>query len=198
MYNTQFFHTVLLFLAAVSGSLTQQLREDLKAGNIIVENQELYIKKEISGGGIVNLITSATETLDGICNFDKNYLEQGRAFVFDRIAINYATDAASGKEGELEYGTKAPAALQNADLLILQEGRVVFTMSVRSLTNIETGQASADEYSQLRALAHFVDKRKIEIQLKFPDGVALSNAAKHYIYVRFNGCQTTKKTNVNS
>lgn len=196
VYNTVFFHTVLLFLGAISGALTEQLRTDLSNNKMSLNNDELYVKKEIAGGGTIDLIDANTKNLKGICSFDTNKLKQTRAFVFDKISVTYATDATSGKEGELEYSTTLPAALQNADFVVTQDGREVFAKSLRSLTNINTGQNAADDYTSLRGLAYFVDDRQIEIQIRFPDGVALSNAAKHYVYVRFDGMSTIKKPNV--
>ena len=200
MYNTKFFHTVLLFLVAVQASFSAQLREDINSQLIILDDQELYVKKEITGAaGIVDLIDSSTRNKPGVCNFDENKLKQGRAFVFDQIAINYGTHATlSGQEGAIEYSTKAPAALQNAEFVVSQDGREVLRMSLRSLSNIQTGTAAAEEYTQLKTLRHLVDTREIKLQLHFPAGVAMavSGTITNYIYVRLNGVQTTKKTNV--
>lgn len=195
MYNTPFFHTVLLFLAAVSGQLSAQLQNDLANNAIILDDQELYIKKEITGGGIVDLIDSTTKRQPGICSFDENTLKAGRAFVFDKVSILYDTNAASGLEGNLAYNTIAPTALMNADFVVSQDGREVFRMPVRSLHNVETGTAIDDEYTQLKTLRHLVDTREVKLQLWFAPSVALTGVNKHYIYVRLGGVQTTKKTN---
>lgn len=198
-FNTQFFHTVLLFLAAVSTGFTQQLQADIENQNVILDDQELFIKFNITGAsGIVDLIDTTTRKVTGISNFDENRLKEGRAFVFDKIALNYGTHATSAAAAAaIEYNVVAPAALQNADLVINQDGREVFRMQVRSLSNIETGQASADEYTQLRTLRHLVDAREIKLQLHFPPGVAMavSGTINNYVYLRLNGVQTTKKTN---
>lgn len=196
LFNTQFFHIVLLFLSAVSQQLSSQLQKDMAANAVTLDDQTLMIKKEVVGGGTIDLIDGTTERVDGICNFDKDKLQTGRAFVFDKISLCYATDAASGKEGELAYNTVPPKELQNAILIIKQDGRVVYTGEVRDIANIETGQNADDEYTQLRSLRHFVDDRTITMQLKFPPGVSLSNAAKHYVYLRMNGLQTAKKPTV--
>jgi hypothetical protein len=195
MYNTPFFHTVLLFLAAISGQLSEQLQKDLGTNSVILDDQELYIKKEITGGGIVDLVDANTRKVTGICSFDENTLKTGRAFVFDKVSILYDTNAAAGLEGNLAYNTAAPKELTNADFVVSQDGREVFRMPVRSLHNIETGNAIDDEYIQLKTLRHLVDTREIKLQLHFPTGVSLQGANKHYIYVRIGGVQTTKKTN---
>lgn len=195
MNNLPFFNIALQFLLVISQSLTTQLQTDLAKNNSVLDDQVLELKREIVGGGTIDLLDANTLRLDGICSFDKNSLAQGRAFVFDRIAINYATNAASSLEGELEYNTKAPKELQNALFVINQAGREVLRMPLRDLHNIQTGQNAADEYTQLKSLRYLVDNRDIEMQIKFPQGVSLSNAVKHYVYVRISGLHTVKKAN---
>lgn len=193
IYNKKMFHIVLAFLTLVSNSLSTQLQAQIAEGKVKLDDQVLYVKKEISGGGIVKLLTGTTERVAGICSFDKNKLQTGRAFVFDAVAINYKSDAASGKEGELAYDAAAPAALQNADFVISQNGVEVYRMPVRDLHNIQTGQKASDEYTQTRSLRLINDLHTIEMYIEFPENVSLSNASKHYIYVRLAGQQTQAK-----
>ena len=66
MYNTVFFHTVLAFLAAVTGHLSGQLTNDISLGKTTLDPQVLDIKKQISGGGTIDLIDATTQRVDGI------------------------------------------------------------------------------------------------------------------------------------
>lgn len=195
MYNTNKFAIILNFLVLMAASLSTQLQSELKnPGKVRLDDQVLYIKKEIAGGGTVKLLTGATERLAGICSFDKNRLQPGRAFVFNRVSVEYATDAASGKEGSLAYTTAAPAELQNADFVISQNGQEVYRMPVRDVTNIDAGQTIADAYTKTNSLRFLNDIHTIDINFEFPDGVVLSGAAKHYVFVRLNGLQTQAKS----
>lgn len=191
--NTVFFQIVIAFLGGILTSLSEQLRSDISGGKVILDDQVLEIKKEIEGGSTIELIDATTQRIDGICSFDKDRLDTGRAFVFDQIAINYATDAASGKEGSLSYKIAAPKELQNALFVLVQDGREVLRMPVKDLTNITTGHNQADEYAALKSLRYLVDNRKIEMKIKFPPGVSLDSSVKHYVHVRLNGLQTAKK-----
>lgn len=191
--NTVFFQIVIAFLGGVLTSLSEQLRSDISGGKVILDDQVLEIKKEIFGGSTIELIDATTQRIDGICSFDKDRLETGRAFVFDQIAINYATDAASGKEGALSYKIAAPKELQNALFILVQDGREVLRMPVKDLSNITTGRNQADEYAVLKSLRYLVDNRRIEMKIKFPPTVALDPLVKHYVHVRLNGLQTAKK-----
>jgi hypothetical protein len=191
--NTQFFQIVIAFLGGILSSLSEQLRSDISGGKVILDDQVLEIKKEIAGGSTIELIDATTQRIDGICSFDKDRLETGRAFVFDQIAIDYATDANSGLEGALAYNTAAPKELQNALFVLVQDGREVLRMPVKDLSNIHPGQKTSDEYAVLKSLRYLVDNRKIEMKIKFAPAVTLDNTKKHYIHVRLSGLQTAKK-----
>lgn len=196
MYNTPFFHVVLLFLGMIGNNLSAQLRGDIAAGKTTLNSQVLDIKKQITGGGTIDLLDATTQRIDGICSFDKNTLQTGRAFVFDEISIGYRSAADAGKEGELIYDTKCPAPLLNALFIINQNGREVLRMPLADLHNLSAGQNVNDQYTKLKSLCYLVDGDKsITMQIKFPTGVALDDSAvKHYVYIRLNGLQTSIKS----
>lgn len=191
--NKPFFQIVIAFLGGIIDYTSEQLRSDIRSNKVLLDDQVLEIKKEVVGGGTIDFLDATTQRIDGICSFDKDRLETGRAFVFDQVAINYATNAASGKEGELAYNVAAPKELQNALFILTQDGREVLRMPVKDLSNIETGQKADDEYANLKSLRYLVDNRKVEMKIKFPPGVALDSAVKHYVHVRLSGLQTAKK-----
>lgn len=194
MYNSAFFHIVLEFLKLTSKQLSAQLNGDLNGGRTSLDPQVLDIKKQISGGGTIDLLDATTQRIDGICSFDKNILQTGRAFVFDQISIGYKSDANIGKEGSLTYNAAAPAPLLNALFIINQNGREVLRMPVMDLHNLAAGQSVSDQYTTLKSLRYLADDKTITMQLKFPPAVVMDDSTvKHYIYVRLNGLQTTIK-----
>ncbi len=196
-FNTKFYHIALAFLLLISGHLSAQLQADITGQKSVLDDQVLELKKEISGGGTIDLLDATTERIDGICSFDKNKLATGRAFIFDEISISYKSHATdSGKEGSLQYNAAAPAELQNAIFILNQDGREVLRMPFRELNNIFTSTHESTEYKKLKSLRFLGDDRTITAQLKFPPGVALSGTVKHYIYLRISGLQTSKKANV--
>ena len=195
MNNLSFFTTAMQFLLLISGYLTEQLKTDIQRSSCTLDDQVLELKKEITGGGTIDLLDANTLRLDGICSFDKNSLNVGRAFIFDQIALNYATDANSGMAGKVQYKTIAPVELQNAVFILNQDGREVLRMPIRDISNIGTGTNAEEEYKQLKSLRYLVDNREIRAQIKFPEGVSLDPAKKHYVYLRLSGLQTTKKAN---
>lgn len=196
MKNLAFFTIVMSFLMTdIIGRLSTQLQEDIKKFKVVLDDQTMEIKKEISGGSIIDLLDGTSDRITGINSFDKDRLKQGRAFIFDKIALNYATHATdSGLEGSIEYNTKAPKELQNANIVIIQNGREVLRVPVReahSLTTYSTN--SSEEYKQLNSLRYLLDDQEVKVQLHFPPGVSLDSTKKHYVCFRANGLQTAKK-----
>lgn len=195
MKNLAFFTIVMSFLMNdVVGRLSTQLQDDIKKFKVVLDDQTMEIKKEISGGSIIQLIDGTSERITGINSFDKDRLKQGRAFVFDKVAITYDTDAASGKAGELGYNHAIPPTLLNANLVVSQNGREVYRAPVRDLTGGSLSPTNAnDEYTQTGSLRYLLDDQEVKVELHFPPGVSLPTDVKHYVYLRFKGLQTSKK-----
>jgi hypothetical protein len=194
MRNLAFFSIVLAFLGDISGRLSTQLRNDLQGLKVVLDDQTMEIKKEIQGGSIIDLLDGTSDRVTGINSFDKDRLKQGRAFIFDQIALNYATHATdSGLEGKIAYSAVPPKELQNAVLVISQNGREALRLPVRDVANIKTGLTSQDDYKQLKSLRYLLDDQEVKVQLHFPVGTSLDSAVKHYVYFRANGLQTAKK-----
>lgn len=195
MFNKPFFHIALAFLSIIAGQLSQQLQADIAGNKTTLDDQVLEIKKNIVGGGTIDLIDATTERIDGICSFDKNKLQTGRGFIFDKVSIAYKSGATAGLEGKLAYTTALPAELQNATFIINQNGREVLRMPVIDLTNLAAGQKAADQYSELNSLRFLADDKTLTMQIKFAPGVSLPVAAgtEHYIHVRLSGLQTSVK-----
>ena len=196
MFNTPFFHTALAFLmlANISAQMSEQLRADLNSGNVLLEDETLYIRKQISGGGTQTLIDGTTQKVVGICNFDKDRLAQGRAFVFNRFGIMYGTSTVAGKEGDISYNATMPTALQNAQLIVKNGGKTVIDLPIKTLTNLETSNKAADELSELLTLRHFNDVSEITIEIQFAPNVTLTSGANlHYVELFFTGVKTKRK-----
>ena len=195
MFNKPLFHIALAFLSIIGAQLSQQLQGDISQNKTSLDDQVLEIKKNIVGGGTIDLIDATTERVDGICSFDKNKLQTGRAFIFDKISVGYQYGATAGLEGKLSYSRALPAELQNALFIINQNGREVLRMPMIDLTNLAAGQKAADQYSELNSLRFLADDKTLTMQIKFAPGVSLPATAgtEHYINVRISGLQTTVK-----
>lgn len=196
MKNKAFFLIVIAFLTSVANQLTAQMVADLSSGNLALIPETLYLRKQISGGGEITLLTSSNINKPGVCNFDANALQSGRILVFDQIALGYKSGATTGLEGALSYNAVAPKELQNAIFTISQKGKVLFSKPFVDLHNVSTGVAikTEDAYTELKALCLLVDNNPITVKLQFPEGVVLDDSTvKHYIEVRLNGLGTSPR-----
>jgi len=77
MKNLAFFTIVLAFLTDIGPRLSAQLKSDVASGRVVLDDQTMEIKKEISGGSIVQLLDGTSERITGINSFDKDRLKQG-------------------------------------------------------------------------------------------------------------------------
>jgi len=196
MKNKAFFLIVISFLTTIANQLSAQMVSDLRNGTLSLIPETLYIRKQISGGGEITLLTSSTLNKPGVCNFDANILQAGRILVFDQIALGYKSDASTGKEGAITYNAIAPKELQNAIFTISQKGKVLFSKPFVDLHNVASGSAirTEDSYTELKALCALIDNTPIVMKLQFPEEVVLDDTTvKHYIEVRLNGLATSPK-----
>jgi hypothetical protein len=196
MNNKAFFLIAIAFLTSVMTQLSAQMVADLSSGTLSLIPETLYVRKQILGGGQIDLLTTSTLNKPGVCNFDANILQSGRILVFDQIAIGYKSAATTGQEGNVTYNAIAPKELQNAIFTISQKGKVLFSKPFGDLHNVSAGLAitANDAYTELKALALLVDNNPITMKLQFPEGVVLDDTTvKHYIEVRLNGLATSPK-----
>jgi hypothetical protein len=196
MKNKAFFLIAIAFLATVAHQLSGQMVSDLKNGTLSLIPETLYLRKRISGGGEITLLTSSTLNKPGVCNFDANILQAGRILVFDQISLGYKSDLSENKEGAITYNAIAPKELQNAIFTISQKGKVLFSKPFVDLHNVSAGLTvkTEDAYTELKTMCLLVDNTPVVMKLQFPEGVVLDDTTvKHYVEVRLNGLATSAK-----
>lgn len=193
----------LIMLAATVG-LSDSLKKAIDTStpgrsNITVAPYELFCKKDVGGaGGIYEFLNNTTDRAQGICNVDKGRLAQSEAFVFNEITIGYSK-ALIGSAGGVDYGTKIPGSLRNAEFEIRQQGRVVLNLPVASLSNRYTASSEAENWTTLGSLCYLTDNMDFTWSFKFPAGESITagtagaNVDHPYVEVRLRGHKTTQK-----
>lgn len=189
-----FLISVLLPMGAMSNSLKIELEKS--SDNITLQPYELFVRKDLSGaGGIWEVVNSTTKKEQAICNISEGQLDTNEIFIFNEIALFYGKDA-QGKVGSVKYNQAAPAELENAEFEIIQGGRKILNIPVRSIHNANTGRNVQDDFTILSSLCYIKDNESFSMQLKFPNGVALpagENSNFHYGEIRLRGHRTTRK-----
>lgn len=166
-------------------------------GKVTLQPFELYARRDVGGASsIYEFVDNTLDKAQGICNFDKGKLPTNQAHIFNEVAINYSLSTADNAGG-VDYISKAPAALRNADFEIIQNGRVVLSMPVASLHNPYTGEKQADQWTQLGSLHYLSDNQDFTWQFKFPNGKTIDagdeGSTFPYVEVRVRGHRTIKR-----
>jgi hypothetical protein len=189
------------FLFSKVGELDAQTQADIMAKNVQAFDADMYLRVDITGGsGIMELLDENTTKTTGITNWDKNKLAKTVNMALERVRVAYATTATAGGEKKPEavkYSTVSkdvPAALMNADLIILQNDKTLaeIPMSrffVESASNRPAGVEDAVVLDSLRLIQ---ENQPVGIQIKFPKGVALPDA-NHFVDIRLIGQQTRRR-----
>lgn len=197
---------VMAFLLAITGMngtswLSDGLTADIQKqdGTIKIVDHELFARRDVSGaGGIYEFVNNRLDEAQGIVNFDKGRLNQNEAFIFDRIAINYASGAVDSV-GTVTYREQLPGSLRNTEFEVKQNGRTVVIMPTAALSNPFNGGTSVgDNYTKLKSLAILDDVNQFTWNFEFPQGVSVpagtgGGSDFSYVEVRFGGHKTLKK-----
>ncbi|NJW53544.1 hypothetical protein [Salinimicrobium oceani] len=191
------------FLVAISTAFSSELASLIKPGmgreiEAGLKPTVVYVRRNATNASSRwAIIDENTTKVDGVSTISKTSLPKNEAVVFDKIALGFAKGTAEGQEGALDYSsTKLPAALRNADLVIIQNGREVVSIPVAELGKQVSPAANEDYYHDLESFQYLVDDQPMQWDLRFPAGQALSPAAAgdvNYIEVRLKGFKTQRK-----
>lgn len=196
MYNTPEFLTAVKFLSEISQQdvISTSLQASIANGSAVLVPAEHFTRKDMSGAaGITHIVDNTTESRQGISTIDKGKLPTTEMFIANAIAVKFGQ---SEKIGDCSFDKKAPAALRNAELEIMQGGRQVFKAPVASLTNEYTGSKIDDDFHRLQSYIYLGDDRDFTISFKFADGSSIAAAAsevKNIVEIRMRGFKTSKR-----
>jgi hypothetical protein len=184
---------------ALSNDLVQLVRSSSgdEVGKITVQPYELFARRDIGGASsIYEFLNNTVLKAQGICNVDKARLATNEAFIFNEIAINFSLGD-TGQVGAVDYISKLPASVRNAEFEIIQNGRVVLNVPVATLHNPYTGQNQADQWTQLGSLCYLSDNEEFTWRFKFPSGATVTAGSTAgtfpYAEVRLRGHRTIKR-----
>lgn len=192
------------FLIAVSSAFSNELASHIRPGNgndikVRLTRHTVFVRKDVTGAaGTYDIIDENTKKVNGVSSISETKLPKNQAVVFDKIAIGFAEGSADGgQEGALDYGKdKSPAALRNANLVIIQNGREVLDLPVADMVKGDSSNNPGDLYHDLEGFNYLVDDQPMTWQLKFPDGTSIAAGAtgeKKYLEVRIQGFKTSRR-----
>lgn len=191
------FQIFLAFFAAMAqlGLIQEATVTEQNKGNLKFQDTCIYIRKQFTAGNTNKLIDGRTEKVVGITNIDGNKLEKHQNIFITHVSLKYGVDASVTDAGLIDYNKDAmPNVLRNAELVVRQSGRVVFSLPISALDlgrNASPAAVGSDRY-ELSQMALINDASSFEINIEFPDG-STTPAGNNFVEVNFFGVETYYK-----
>lgn len=190
------------FLSKVAGVLDGETLRRAGEGKLRLEDATHYVRRTINGqSGTNDLISNTTVEKVGVVSFDKARLADGEHLVLKAIRFSFGTTTTASavvNPAEVSYSSvksnSIPAALRGANLVIQQDGKIVFKRSIEDLMNdaIVEGNTSKNSY-QLSNWKAIVAGRAFQIQLEYAEGLSVPADANYFCEVRLIGAKTVLK-----
>jgi len=176
MRNLERITLALAFLATVVTTLSTQAMQLIESRSMRVVAHTLLIRKDITGGGSnYDLIDANTKQINGVSTIDGNKLATGRVFVFDRVAVGYSSPDSGTALAANDYSTALPAALRNANIVVIQNGKEQLNIPVADCIAEAASNEVGTRYLQLPGFSWISDRENFQIQIQFPgDGASLA------------------------
>lgn len=196
--NTQRFQNAEQYLRAKIEKLPASSKGKVGTGELALRTNDLYIRKEIAIGGKVSLIDANTSQLAGISSFDGNKLNDYVNHIIDKLRFSYTTAATAyaGTPAGLLFATALPAAIKNAQLNVLQNSKVVFSMPISTISNRNTGNTIMDDFRELDNFEMLVSNEPINLEIEFAAGASIPvvvGAERHFVELIVGGFTTFAK-----
>ena len=179
-----------------------ETKAGMAAGSKEFALADFYIRKKLTAfGGIQDLIKDIDTKAPGINNIDKGNLPQGTFMALLSVGLGYALDVATGyatnnvaagiRYASSEYLNTLPTGLVNSEFTLLSGNKPVL--------KCRTKKFFANAYADYAAEANHENavhlptpklmdyRKKIKMQLEFPDGAAAISGGAGYVEVRLQG-----------
>jgi hypothetical protein len=160
-----------------------------RLGNVGLTDKTLYLNVSAAGmGGTVQLVDVETKRAVGITNLDGNKLNSGRDYVIDGIRVLYGKNVANtavSNEKWLDPNTvELPAVLQNAEVRIEQDGKMLVDMPLRDLyENPDSAFRSLSTSPLIRS------NKEYKFEIQFPASVSVPSDLPYNIRFEFRAHQ---------
>lgn len=191
-------NAVSQLLVERSRDFSQELQTLISNGYVSVRETTDYIAKAISGaGGSIDLVEASTDRKEGVSTFNGNVYKQNVAKVIDAIQISVGKGNPSDF-GAIAFDKAAPAELQNAHLIIEQNGRKLLEKKVSDFIPDGTPTNAKELYAELAMPVIIRDQENFDIKLKFPQGSSVGAAASaadtEIVKVAFRAYETGRRS----
>ncbi len=148
-----------------------------------------FIAADLKGGGAyVKLNSTDLKPKEGVTNLSYR-LEPGRALIFDRLVIEYATaDPGTAVEDVTNWTKSLPAELAVGSIEIQSNNEKVYEGSLDVINNDQNN--GSKPFHQLFDPRYIADAKQWDIIIKQPKAFSDATVA-HYIKVHMDGLMTS-------
>ncbi|HPH46951.1 MAG TPA: hypothetical protein PKU83_08090 [Chryseolinea sp.] len=169
----------------------------IKDKRIWLEDEPLYIRTKIAGGGEIDLLLSSLDESVGITNIDKRKLPKFVNFIVNQLQFGYGSSAIANaaKPEDVQYDSliaSVPVSLQHANFIIRQNDTPIYTIPVKQLLQQEkTREFEGDAGYVVKYPRVIKQDVQFQVSIKFPDGKSLSSGVvDHFVEVYVKGTRT--------
>ncbi|MCZ8020220.1 MAG: hypothetical protein O9302_03315 [Cyclobacteriaceae bacterium] len=181
--------------------LSPETARAISEKKIILEDEPLYVRSKINGGGTIKLLTSELVEKVGFTNIDRQRLPKFINFIIDTIQFGYSSAAAADNKKPVEVDYTAlvdqiPTALRHANLVVSQNDKPILTLPVKTLLQQEKIRGYEGEAGyQLKYPRMLKEDVSFQISIEFPNESQLENTIHHFVEVILNGTRTKLRGN---
>jgi hypothetical protein len=181
--------------------LSSETARAISEKKIILEDEPLYVRSKINGGGTIKLLTSELVEKVGFTNIDRQRLPKFINFIIDTIQFGYSSAAAADNKKPVEVDYTAlvdqiPTALRHANLVVSQNDKPILTLPVKTLLQQEKIRGYEGEAGyQLKYPRMLKEDVSFQISIEFPNESQLENTVHHFVEVILNGTRTKLRGN---
>jgi hypothetical protein len=168
----------------------------IKDKRVILEDEPLFVRRKIAGGGEIDLLTSDLDESIGITNIDKQTLPKFINFIVSGILFAYGKAATldNKKSEEVVYSSlrdAVPVQLQHSNFIIRQNDTPLLTLPMKMLlTDEKLREFLGDAGYELKYPRTIKQNVKFQLSIKFPNGQSLPGTEDHFVEVFLNGSRT--------
>ncbi|MEK9157697.1 MAG: hypothetical protein AAB638_00755 [Patescibacteria group bacterium] len=181
-----------------AAELDSETRGAIKDRKIVLEDEPLYVRTKIVGGGEIDLLTAALDESVGITNIDKRTLPKFVNFIIDAVQFGYGSSAVANNSVAVDVSyssliSACPIQLLHANLVIKQNDTPILTLPIKQLLK---QAANTDEFEgqngyQLTYPRLLKQNVPMQFSIKFPiDKVLEAVVNHHFVELHLKGTRT--------
>ncbi|MBS1489702.1 MAG: hypothetical protein JSS93_04180 [Bacteroidetes bacterium] len=180
-----------------SKELDVETLQAIKEKRVILEDEPLYVRSKITGGGEIDLLTSSLNESVGITNIDKRTLPKFVNFIINALQFGYGS-APTGNGAVAEdivYDSliaNCPVQLQHANLIVKQNDTPILTQPIKQLLHQDKSREFEGDVAYNVTYPRLIKQNvPFQISIKFPIGKALpAGVVDHFVEVHLKGTRT--------